>query len=254
MIEIDNVSKIFTTESNETVHALDQIQLTIEQGEFIALLGPSGSGKSTLLRLMEGLIQPTQGEVRLLGTPVTKPDRRCGMVFQDYSLMPWRNIIDNVCLGLEIRQIGKQERRMQAMEILKKFHLEDFAHALPHELSGGMQQRAAIARTVATKPEVLFMDEPFGALDAFTRIRMQEELISFWIEEVRTVVFVTHSVEEAVYLGTRVVILSPRPGKIHRQYEIPMQFPRDRYSQEFQILQKEIMSEMIRLDEMYCTV
>lgn len=165
--------------------------------------------------------------------------------------MPWRSILDNVCLGLEFRNVGKQERQTQAMEILKKFHLEDFAKALPHELSGGMQQRAAIARTVATKPEVLFMDEPFGALDAFTRIRMQEELISFWIEDTRTVVFVTHSVEEAIYLGTRVIILSPRPGKVHKQIDIPLPFPRDRYAPEFQALQKEIMHEMIQLDEMY---
>lgn len=251
MIEIDNVSKIFTTESNEEVHALDRIELTVEPGEFVTLLGPSGSGKSTLLRLMEGLIAPTEGEIRLMSTPVTKPDKRCGMVFQDYSLMPWRNILDNVCLGLEIRKMSKSERKKQAMAILAKFHLEEFASAFPHELSGGMQQRAAIARTVATKPEVLFMDEPFGALDAFTRIRMQEELISFWLEETRTVLFVTHSVEEAIYLGTRVIILSPRPGKIHKQVAVSLPFPRDRYSQEFQALQKEIMGEMIALDEMY---
>lgn len=251
VIAVDEVSMVFTTESNLKVHALENIRLSVEEGSFVTILGPSGSGKSTLLRLMEGLIQPTKGVIRLKGTPVTGPDRRCGMVFQDYSLLPWRTILDNVCLGLEFRNIDKKERKERAMQILENFHLEEFAKALPHELSGGMQQRAAIARTVATKPEILLMDEPFGALDAFTRIRMQEELISFWLEEMRTVLFVTHSVEEAIYLGTRVIILSPRPGRIHRESDIDLSYPRDRYSLAFQELNRDIMEEMIRLDAQY---
>lgn len=251
MIEVDRVSKIFLTESNEKVHALDNITLTVQPGEFVTVLGPSGSGKSTLLRLMEGLIHPTTGEIRLQGTRVSGPDPRCGMVFQDYSLLPWRSILDNVCLGLEFRKIPREKRNAVAMDILERFHLSDFSRALPQELSGGMQQRAAIARTVATRPDYLFMDEPFGALDAFTRIRMQEELISFWLEETRTVLFVTHSVEEAVYLGTRVVILSPRPGRIHQITDVSLPYPRDRYAPDFQALQKELMAEMIRLDQLY---
>lgn len=251
MIEVDRVSKIFLTESNEKVHALDDITLTVQPGEFVTVLGPSGSGKSTLLRLMEGLIHPTTGEIRLQGTRVSGPDPRCGMVFQDYSLLPWRSILDNVCLGLEFRKIPREKRNAVAMDILERFHLSDFSRALPQELSGGMQQRAAIARTVATRPDYLFMDEPFGALDAFTRIRMQEELISFWLEETRTVLFVTHSVEEAVYLGTRVVILSPRPGRIHQITDVSLPYPRDRYAPDFQALQKELMAEMIRLDQLY---
>jgi len=249
LITIRNLYKYFVTEAGQEVRALEDINLTVGKDDFVCIIGPSGSGKSTLLRLMEGLLSPTAGEVRVMGKPVTHPLPQASMVFQEYSLMPWRKVIDNVAFGLEIRRIPKKERYEIAANILHRFGLQEFMFSYPYELSGGMQQRAAIARALAVSPLILFMDEPFGALDAYTRFQMQQELIEFWLEEKRAVVFVTHSVEEAIYLGKRVVLMSPRPGKIAQEYHIDLPYPRDRFSGEFRTYFEEIMDHMNRVNE-----
>ncbi len=233
VIEIKGVNKLFLTDKKQEVKALKNINLDIKDQEFVCILGPSGSGKSTLLRLMEGLIDPTTGSINVMGSPLTKPIPEAGFVFQEYSLMPWRNIIDNVSFGLELREYSRKDRYKIAEDILTRFGLKEFTKSFPYELSGGMKQRAAIARAMATSPKILYMDEPFGALDAYTRFQMQKDLIEFWLEEKRTIVFVTHSVEEAVFLGTRVIIMSPRPGEIIADYNIGLSYPRDRWNKEF---------------------
>lgn len=244
IIEIKNLNKTFITETGQKVHALKDINLDIYEQEFICLIGPSGSGKSTLLRLMEGLLLPDQGSITVANKEVTGPLPQAGMVFQEYSLMPWRNIIDNASFGLEIRGIPKKERYETSRKILDRFGLIDFLYSFPYELSGGMKQRAAIARSIATSPIILFMDEPFGALDAFTRLQMQEDLINFWLEEKRTIIFVTHSIEEALFLGTKVVLMSPRPGEIAKEYDIDLLYPRNRFNASFETYFEDIMDNM----------
>nr|WP_279279077.1 ABC transporter ATP-binding protein [Senegalia massiliensis] len=238
------MKKTFITEKQNRIEALKEINLDIGEQEFVCLIGPSGSGKSTLLRLMEGLIFPTEGIVKVKNKIVTGPLPEAGMVFQEYSLMPWRNIIDNVSFGLEIRNIPKIRRYARAEELLEKFGLSEFLQSYPYELSGGMQQRAAIARAIAASPDILFMDEPFGALDAYTRLQMQKDLIDFWLEEKRTVVFVTHSIEESIFLGTKIILMSPRPGQIDKEYDINLPYPRNRFNKKFQEYFEDIMERM----------
>jgi taurine transport system ATP-binding protein len=197
--------------SQEVLRGVD---LTIESGEFVSLIGPSGCGKSTLLSLLAGFIFPTQGEITLGGEPIAQPGWERGVVFQQPNLYPWLNVRDNVTFGPRMRGLSKERWQASAERLLALVGLEDFATRRPYELSGGMQQRAAIARVLVNEPLVMLMDEPFGALDALTRERMQEELLSIWRATGRTIFFITHSVEEAVYLGTRVLVMSPRPGRI----------------------------------------
>lgn len=251
ILEIKNLNKTFISEAGQQVHALKDINLDIYEQEFICIIGPSGSGKSTLLRLMEGLIFPTEGTINVYNNPVIGPLSQAGMVFQEYSLMPWRNIIDNVAFGLELRGVSKQERYDACKKILERFGLMDFLYSFPYELSGGMKQRAAIARSIATSPLILFMDEPFGALDAYTRFQMQEDLIKFWLEEKRTIIFVTHSVEEAIFLGTKVILMSPRPGEIAKNYDIDLPYPRNRFDKNFETYFKDIMENMNAVNMSY---
>ncbi len=249
IISVRNLSKTFLTEKKQSVHALKDIDIEIKEQEFVCILGPSGSGKSTLLRIMEGLESPSEGEISVMGKELKEPVLEAGMVFQEYSLMPWRNIIDNVSFGLELRRVPKKERHERAGEILEKFGLRDFKHSFPHELSGGMKQRAAIARSIATSPKILYMDEPFGALDAYTRFQMQKDLIEFWLEDKRTIVFVTHSVEEAVFLGTRVIMMSARPGMIAGDFQIDIEYPRDRWNPKFGEYFETLMELMNKVNE-----
>lgn len=249
IIEIKGLNKSFITEKKQEINALKNIDIAIKDQEFICILGPSGSGKSTLLRLMEGLIKPTTGSINVMGKPLTNPIPESGFVFQEYSLMPWRNIIDNVSFGLELRKYTKKQRYKIAEDILSKFGLKEFIKSFPYELSGGMKQRAAIARAMATSPKILYMDEPFGALDAYTRFQMQKELIEFWLKEKRTIVFVTHSVEEAIFLGTRVIIMSPRPGEIIADYNVDLSYPRNRWNEEFGSYFENIMNLMNKISE-----
>ena len=244
IIELQKIRKEYQTERGKSVLALDGIDLEIEPQEFVCLLGPSGCGKSTLLRLMAGLEIPTEGELKVSGRQVNKPVPEAQMVFQEYSLMPWRDVLGNVEMGLELQHVEKVKRKEKAREILETFGLGDFTNSFPYELSGGMQQRVAIARAMATDPEILYMDEPFGALDAHTRFQMQQELLNFWLSARKTVVFVTHSIEEAIFLGTRIIVMSGHPGKVLRDIKVGMSYPRNRWSSQFGELFQQIMKDM----------
>ncbi len=244
IVSVTNLDKVFEREGLAPTVALADINLEIEEKEFICLVGPSGCGKTTLLRIIAGLEKPTSGDVRLDGVPIAGPDPQRGMVFQEYSLFPWKSVIDNIAFGLEMKGLSRQERREIAEEYLDIVNLEQFRDAYPHELSGEMRQRVAIARALANNPRVLLMDEPFGALDAQTRNVMQKELLEIWEETKKTVVFVTHSVDEAVYLADRIVVLSPRPGKIEEVIDVNLPRPRDRTEPVFADLRKYILKRM----------
>lgn len=226
VFDVRGVSKEFP--GTPPVQALDTIDLTIEEGEFVVLLGPSGCGKSTLLEILSGLQLPSEGEILFDGEPLSGTSQRLGVVFQDASLFPWRTVGRNVEIGLEIRGVLKAERRELARQRLAAVGLAGFENKYPHQLSGGMRQRAGIARALASDPEVLLMDEPFGAVDHLTRIKLQEELLALWEKERRTVVFVTHDVGEAVFLADRIILLSPRPGRVFRQFVVDHPRPRTR--------------------------
>lgn len=228
VININNVSKVFVTEQGQNIQALDPVSLSIKQNDFICLVGPSGCGKSTLLRIMAGLEQATSGQILYRGYKVTKPDKRLGMVFQEYSLLPWRTVLDNIGLGLEFARKPASCCREAAAEYLKLVGLENFARSYPYELSGGMRQRVAIARALANDPDVLLMDEPFGALDAHTRILLQKELLNIWEANRKTIIFVTHSVDEAIYLADRIVVMTAGPGRIKELIDVNIPRPRDR--------------------------
>ncbi len=227
VVEARGVGKVFST-GDGSVTALTDVDLTIAQGEFVSLIGPSGCGKSTLLRIIGDLTAPTAGEIRVNGKPAERArrDRDYGMVFQAPVLMEWRTIAKNIELPLEIMGFPTAERRRRSEELLKLVDLEGFAGRRPWELSGGMQQRVAIARALAFDPKLLLMDEPFGALDEMTRERMNTELMSIWRRTNTTIVFVTHSIPEAVFLSTRVAVMSARPGRIARVIDIDLPQPR----------------------------
>ncbi len=229
IISLNNVSKTFRAKDGTTVHALDNINLDVQQGEFISLIGPSGCGKSTLLRVVADLIQPTAGTVLVNGKPAAqaRKDRDYGFVFQNATLYDWRTVLKNVQLPLEIMKFSREERESRAREMLKMVELSGFEHKYPWQLSGGMQQRVSIARALAFQPRILLMDEPFGALDEMTRERMNNELLRIWQDmKNMTVIFVTHSIAEAVYLSTKVVVLSPRPGRLAEVIDVPLPQPR----------------------------
>jgi NitT/TauT family transport system ATP-binding protein len=215
-VEVRGVSKVFNAGRPNEVRALVDVDLTIEPGEFVSLIGPSGCGKSTQLRLIANLLEPTSGEVLVNGKPARKArlDQDYGMAFQQAGLFEWRSVAKNVELPLELKGWDKAARRRRALEMLELVKLPEFAEHRPWQLSGGMQQRVAIARALAAHPPLLLMDEPFGALDEMTREHMQDELLRICAETSTTVVFVTHSIPEAVYLSTRVAVMSPRPGRI----------------------------------------
>ncbi|HPE62549.1 MAG TPA: ABC transporter ATP-binding protein [Methanothrix sp.] len=231
LLEIKGLSKTFSVKGKR-FEALRDVNLSVGDKEFICLLGPSGCGKTTLLRIMAGLERPTSGEVTLDGVPIERPGPQRGMVFQEYSLFPWRTILDNVAFGLELKGVSKEERYEKARRYITAVGLAGFENSYPHELSGGMKQRVAIVRALVNNPKALFMDEPFGALDAQTRNVMQAELLRIWQEQQKTVVFVTHSVDEAIYLADRVVIMSARPGQISEIIKIEIPRPRVRTSSE----------------------
>jgi NitT/TauT family transport system ATP-binding protein len=224
-IALAGVAKTFRRGAKET-RALDPIDLTIDAGEFVAIVGPSGCGKSTLLRLVAGLIAASSGTVTLHGQRVAGPQTALGIVFQSPVLLEWRTILDNVLLQLELRDIDPRPRRERALALLASVGLAEFADRHPHELSGGMRQRAAIVRALIHDPPLLLMDEPFGALDALTREQMRIDLEALWLATRKTVVFITHSIDEAVLLADRVVVMSARPGRIERVLAVTMPRPR----------------------------
>jgi len=240
MVEIQALSKRYETDAGGIV-ALTSIALAIAEGEFVCLLGPSGCGKSTLLRIVAGLIPPSTGAVRIDGAAVTGPGPDRAVVFQDYALFPWMTVADNVAFGLAARGVDAARRRAVSAELLRAVGLADFAGTYPHHLSGGMKQRVSIARALAVDPVLLLMDEPFGALDAQTRYVMQQELLRIWRAYRKTVLFVTHSIEEALFLGDRVVIMTARPGRIKTELRISTPRPRDIASPEFGALRKQAL-------------
>jgi NitT/TauT family transport system ATP-binding protein len=224
-IVLDGVRKVFG-DGEGAVVAVDGVDLAIAEGEFVSIVGPSGCGKSTLLRMIVGLAAATEGRISVLGRPVEGPVTDCGVVFQQPILLDWRTVIDNVLFNIDMRGLDVEAHRPQAIELLELVGLADFATKRPYELSGGMKQRAAIARALVHKPPLLMMDEPFGALDALTREQMRLDLERIWLATKKTVLFITHSIDEAVLLSDRVVVMTPRPGRLETILDIPLKRPR----------------------------
>ncbi|MBX6321370.1 MAG: ABC transporter ATP-binding protein [Rhodospirillaceae bacterium] len=238
MLELDGVSKRFET----GLLAVDRVSFTVDRGEILCLVGTSGCGKSTLLRMVSGLERPTSGEVRLDGTPVEGPRREVGMVFQEPRLMPWLRVAENVQFGLD----GMDRARREALsaEVLNKVGLTRFARALPRELSGGMAQRVAIARALVGRPSVLLLDEPFSALDALTRMKLQDHLLEVWRYDRPTMVFVTHDIDEALVLADRILVMRGQPGRIHAEHPVALPRPRRRLDMAFQALKERVLDDL----------
>ena len=238
-ISIRGLGKVFRS-GGQDVHALKAIDLEIAQGEFVCLLGPSGCGKSTLLNAVAGFSPPTAGTIFVDGAAITDPGPDRGMVFQEYALFPWMTVEENIAFGLQIKKVAKPDIRSKVDGLLAMLHLEDFRKRYPKDLSGGMRQRVAIARVLALDSPILLMDEPFGALDALTRRNLQDELLRLWLELRKTILFVTHSIEEALYLADRTVVMTYRPGTLKRDLAIDLPRPRDVASPAFNGLKKEL--------------
>lgn len=239
MIDVSNVTISFE-EENQTHVILDDVSLNIEKGEFICLLGPSGCGKSTLLNAMAGFLKPTSGEIKIENQIVQKPSMKYVTIFQNYGLLPWRTVQKNVELGLETQKYSKEKKAQIASHYLKMVGLEHAAKKCPAQLSGGMQQRVAIARALAVEPDILFMDEPFGALDAITRMKLQTDILEIAQDTKKTVVFVTHDIEEAVFLADRIVIMSANPGRIKALLTVQLPKHRDRTSNDFLMIRDKV--------------
>ena len=245
-VKIDSVVKTFDTRGGEVV-ALNGVNLEIAEDEFVCVVGPSGCGKSTLLNLIAGLSAPTSGKVYVNGKEVKGPGAERGVVFQQYALFPWLTVKKNVEYGLKLQGMGRKEASAEASRYIEMVDLKQFEDSYPKELSGGMKQRVAIARAYAVKPQVLLMDEPFGALDAQTKTQLQSELTHTWSQEKRTVFFITHDVEEAVALAQRIIIMSARPGRIREIVDVTLPYPRDqkmRISKEFMEIKNHIWDEV----------
>jgi NitT/TauT family transport system ATP-binding protein len=247
MLSLANVSKRFFAR-NQPIKAIENISLDVATGEFVTVVGPSGCGKSTILNILSGLMNPTEGTVAIDGKPMRGVSREVGYVTQQDNLMPWRNLLENVSFPLEVAGIAKSERDHRAADLISMVGLAGFEKAYPHELSGGMRQRANIIRTLIYSPKVILMDEPFGPLDAQTRVILQEQLLGIWEKTRVTILFITHDLHEAIGLGDRVVLLSARPGRIIRIDKVSMSRPRDVFhihdSSEFRALYDAIWAEL----------
>jgi len=228
MIEVDHVSQVFQTSARQDHLALSDISLTIEDGAFVSILGPSGCGKSTLLYIVGGFVRPTSGSARMKGRAIAGPGPDRGPVFQEFALFPWKTVLGNVMYGPRQQGMKHAEAEAQSRKLIEMVGLKGFEDFYPKELSGGMKQRVALARTLAYHPEVLLMDEPFGALDAHTRTRLQNDLLNIWERDRKTVLFVTHSVEDAVFLSDRVVMMTRSPGRIRQIVDVDLPRPRRR--------------------------
>ena len=239
-ISLKNVSKIFKTKGG-IVHALRDVNVEIEENEFVSIVGPSGCGKTTILKIIAGLVQPTTGEVYVRGDKVVNTIQNVGMVFQSPVLLRWRTVLRNVMLPIEIRKINTKTYLEKAKNLIELTGLKGFEDKYPHELSGGMRQRVSICRALITDPDILLMDEPFGALDALTRDQLNRELINIWQQQKKTVVFVTHSVNEAIYLSDKIYVMSPRPGTIIEQVNVDIPRPRNRGDPKFIKLAESIL-------------
>lgn len=243
-LKLDRVSKSFAkVENDEVTHALNEISLTMRSGEFISLVGPSGCGKSTILRLVAGLISPTTGTITVNGEEVRKPSPDRGMMFQKATLFPWLTVEKNI--GFSLKMQGKLKGNEEKVErMLKVIGLESFRDDYPEQLSGGMAQRVALVRSLINEPSILLLDEPLGALDAFTRMNMQDEILKIWKERGQLALMVTHDVDEAVYMGTRVIVLDANPGRIVADIKVDESFSRDRASKEFVEYRNEILNKL----------
>ncbi|MFH1625370.1 MAG: ABC transporter ATP-binding protein [Pseudomonadota bacterium] len=248
-LELFNLGKTFVdTTDNVNVEALRNINLLVNDGEFVSVVGPSGCGKTTMLRIIAGFEKASFGKALLDGKEITAPGPEIGIVFQEYALFPWRTVRENVEFGLELKKISRTERRERSLEFIEMVGLRNFENKYAKELSGGMKQRVAIARTLINEPKIVLMDEPFGSVDAQTRNSLQEFLIALWRGRGDTVIFVTHNVDEAVFLSQRVVCLSSRPGQVMLQIDVGLNFPRNRTSIEFVTIRREIL-EHLKSDE-----
>jgi NitT/TauT family transport system ATP-binding protein len=251
-IAVNHVSQIFRTGEREII-ALEDIHFSVPQGQFVCLLGPSGCGKSTLLNAIAGFTQASSGSIVCDGKTVRGPGPERGMIFQEYALFPWMTVQQNVAFGLEIKKQDKTDIEQRVTQLLQQLKLHEFAHRFPKELSGGMRQRVAIARILALDSPIMLMDEPFGALDALTRRNLQDELLRLWSEVKKTIIFVTHSIEEAIYLADRIIVMSYRPGTIKRDLIVPLPRLRDPASIAFNTLNRElnklVMAEQARYQQ-----
>lgn len=243
-IVIRGVTKIYESRGGDSVQALTPVDLEIAAGEFVVIVGPSGCGKSTLLYMLAGFNEPTDGKIFVGADPITGPSIDRGMVFQSYALFPWLTVAGNVEFGLERKGVPRAERRAIALQYLQTVGLQDFVDKQVSELSGGMKQRVAIARAFATEPSIIFMDEPFGALDALTRRFLQKELLRIWQAHGKTVVFVTHSVPEAIFLGDRIIVMTSRPGSIKSAIRVELPHPRDITSDGFRDYERRIYADL----------
>ena len=244
VLELENVSKSFAkVETDEVTHALTSVTTTMESGEFISLVGPSGCGKSTMLRLVAGLITPTTGKLTVNGVEIEKPGPDRGMMFQKATLFPWLTVKDNIAFSLKMQ--GKLKGNEQKVEnMIKVIGLEGFREDYPAQLSGGMAQRVALVRSLINEPPILLLDEPLGALDAFTRMNMQDEILKIWQEKQQLAIMVTHDVDEAIYMGTRVLVMDAHPGRVIADIPIDLPFPRDRGSREFVEYRIDILNKL----------
>ncbi|MDY0275456.1 MAG: ABC transporter ATP-binding protein [Desulfomicrobium sp.] len=233
VIAAHDVSKTFVTSNRQIINALKSINLDIPENSFTVIVGPSGCGKSTLLRIMAGLEKCSSGKIVYRNKNQEKPRKEIGMIFQEYSLFPWRTILDNVCMGMEFAKKNIKIRKEKGAKYLSLVGLSQYGNVFPYELSGGMRQRVAIARALANDPDVLLMDEPFGAVDAYTRILLQKRLLNIWQKHKKTIVFITHSVDEAVFLADTIIVMSTNPGGILTQINVPLERPRQRDNPEY---------------------
>ncbi len=238
IVQLERVFKEYLTVGGQILPAIEDISLQIEKGEFCSIIGPSGCGKTTLLRIIAGLEKTTQGEVHFPDGDSGNMAPKVGLIFQEFALLPWRTVQENIEIGLEIKGLSREDRRISALKYIKIIELEGFENKYPKELSGGMKQRVAIARAIICDPKILLMDEPFASLDAQTRYNMQKFLLRLWERTGKTILFVTHNVDEAVFLSKRIIVLSERPGKVLSELTIDIPYPRDINASDFISLRK----------------
>ena len=243
LIEIESVGRTYVDTSSNAVEALQDVSLSVRKGEFLSIIGPSGCGKTTLLRLLAGLDAPQAGRITLEGEKITAPDPRRGYVFQQGSLFPWLTVEKNIAAGLKARGVYK-ENKQDVGRFVELIGLQGFEKTYPHQISGGMAQRVAIARALINQPVALLLDEPMGALDAFTRADLQDKLLEIWEKNGTTMVLVTHDVDEAIYLSDRIVVMTPRPGKISEMIDVDLPRPRDRAAGDFTALRSAILEKL----------
>lgn len=248
VFKLNNIDKFYNQGEHNEIQVIKDFNLEIKEKEFVCLIGPSGCGKSTLLRMLSGLERPSNGEIYHRNELLMKPKKDIGMVFQNYSLMPWLSVEDNIALGLKFQNLSQEKQKEIVDEYLNIIGLNKFRKNKPYELSGGMQQRVAIARSLANDPDIVLMDEPFGALDAYTRIQLQKELLRTWETHKKTIVFVTHSVDEAIYLADRIIMMSKDSGKIAIDIQVDMPRERDRANPKFAQLNQDLLNELEKLN------